>query len=85
MTTAFRHIRHSDGRAYYEGKPLSLADAQIMLNDDIVRRAVRVGAYLRIDESGLVLEAAPSLKHLARRPCGHLAGHPVNPCAGQPG
>lgn len=77
MTTAFRHIRHADGRAYYEGKPLSLADAQIMLNDDIVRRTVRVDAYLRIDESGLVLEPGSLL---ARSGC-----RPLSPHAGQPG
>lgn len=77
MTTAFRHIRHADGRAYYEGKPLSLADAQIMLNDDIVRRTVRVDAYLRIDESGLVLETGSLLARSARRP--------FSPHAGQPG
>ncbi|MBP2227257.1 hypothetical protein [Azospirillum agricola] len=77
MTTAFRHIRHADGRAYYEGKPLSLADAQIMLNDDILRRMVRVDAYLRIDESGLVLETGP---------CGApLVNRPFTPHAGQPG
>ena len=81
MTNAFRHIRHTDGRAYYEGKPLSLADAQIMLNDDIVQRTVRVGAYLRVDESGLVLEAAPMLRRLVNRP----GCQGVSPCAGQPG
>ncbi len=77
MTAAFRHIRHADGRAYYEGKPLSLADAQIMLNDDIVRRAVRVDAYLRIDGSGLILEAGS----LPARPM----HRPFSPHAGQPG
>ncbi len=77
MTKAFRYIRHADGRAYYEGKPLSLADAQIMLNDDIVRRTVRVGAYLRVSESELVLEAAPLLKR--------CVGRPISPYAGQPG
>lgn len=75
MTTAFRHIRHADGRAYYEGKPLSLADAQIMLNDDIVRRQVRVDAYLRIDGAGLILEAG----------CYRNASRSLSPRAGQPG
>ncbi|MCG5243333.1 hypothetical protein [Azospirillum doebereinerae] len=77
MTTAFRHIRHADGRAYYDGKPLSLADAQIMLNDDIVGRQVRVDSYLRIDESGLVLEAGSCFRRSVR--CA------VTPHAGQPG
>jgi hypothetical protein len=57
MTPAFHHIRHADGRAYYEGRPLSLADAHLMLNDDILRRAVRPGAYLRVERSELILES----------------------------
>ncbi|MBK1841558.1 hypothetical protein JHL17_29570 [Azospirillum sp. YIM B02556] len=69
MTNAFSQIRHADGRAYYQGIPLSLADAQIMLNDDILRRAVRVGAYLRIDETGrLVLVNGPALRRSVNRP-----------------
>ncbi|CAO3421599.1 hypothetical protein [Azospirillum endophyticum] len=69
MTNAFDQIRHADGRAYYQGTPLSLADAQIMLNDDILRRAVRVGAYLLIDESGrLVLVNGPALRRSVNRP-----------------
>lgn len=57
MTPAFHHIRHADGRAYYEGRPLSLADAHLMLNDDILRRTIRPGAYLRVDRSELILES----------------------------
>lgn len=55
----FSRILHPDGRIYYTGGPLSLADAQILLNDDIVNRSVAVGAYLRIDGSSLVLEPGP--------------------------
>ncbi|MFD1623116.1 hypothetical protein [Azospirillum griseum] len=63
MTLAFRHIRHSDGRAYYEGRPLTLADAHLMLNDDILRRAVRPGAYLRRERSELVLVTDADTEH----------------------
>lgn len=58
MTLAFHHIRHADGRAYYDGRPLTLADAHLMLNDDILRRAVRPGAYLRLERAELILESA---------------------------
>ena len=69
MTNAFSQIRHADGRAYYQGTPLSLADAQIMLNDDILRRIVRVGAYLRVDDAGrLVLVNGPALRRSVNRP-----------------
>lgn len=68
MTNAFSQIRHSDGRAYYQGTPLSLADAQIMLNDDILRRRVRVGAYLRVDDGRLVLVNGPALHPWVNRP-----------------
>lgn len=69
MTNAFSQIRHVDGRAYYQGTPLSLADAQIMLNEDILRRAVRVGAYLRVDDAGrLVLVNGPALRRSVNRP-----------------
>ncbi|PWC85860.1 hypothetical protein TSH100_14925 [Azospirillum sp. TSH100] len=68
MTNAFSQIRHADGRAYYQGTPLSLADAQIMLNDDILRRRVRVGAYLRVDGGRLVLVNGPALRHSVNRP-----------------
>ncbi|KAA0578064.1 hypothetical protein [Azospirillum sp. Sh1] len=69
MTNAFSQISHADGRAYYQGTPLSLADAQIMLNDDILRRTVRVGAYLRVDDAGrLVLVNGPALRRSISRP-----------------
>lgn len=69
MTNAFSQISHADGRAYYQGTPLSLADAQIMLNDDILRRTVRVGAYLRVDDAGrLVLVNGPTLRRSISRP-----------------
>lgn len=81
MTHAFSQIRHADGRAYYQGTPLSLADAQIMLNDDILRRTVRVGAYLWIDGSGrLVLVNGPALRRSVNRPVSSA----LTPRAGRP-
>ncbi|WP_042688663.1 hypothetical protein [Azospirillum sp. B506] len=68
MTNAFSQIRHADGRAYYQGSPLSLADAQIMLNDDILGGRVRVGAYLRVDGGRLVLVNGPALHRSFNRP-----------------
>lgn len=69
-TTAASHafytrIVHPDGRAYYAGGPLSLADAQILLNDAIAGRAVPAGSYLRVDGPHLVLEPAPRPKRPA--------------------
>ena len=80
MTYAFSQIRHSDGRAYYQGTPLSLADAQIMLNDDILRRRVRVGAYLRVDDGRLVLVNGPALRGSVYRPVPSA----LSPRAGRP-
>ncbi|KAA0581216.1 hypothetical protein FZ983_09765 [Azospirillum sp. B21] len=68
MTNAFSQIRHADGRAYYQGTPLSLAEAQIMLNDDILRGRVRVGAYLQVDGGRLVLVNGPALRRSVNRP-----------------
>ncbi|MFP5514489.1 MAG: hypothetical protein ACLGJC_15545 [Alphaproteobacteria bacterium] len=68
MTNAFNQIRHADGRAYYQGAPLSLAEAQIMLNDDILRGRVRVGAYLQLDGPRLVLVNGPALRQSVNRP-----------------
>lgn len=68
MTNAFSQIRHADGRAYYQGTPLSLAEAQIMLNDDILRGSVGVGAYLRVDGGRLVLVNGPALRRSVNRP-----------------
>lgn len=80
MTNAFSQIRHADGRAYYQGTPLSLADAQIMLNDDILGRRVRVGAYLRVDGGRLVLVNGPALRRSLNRPVSAA----LSPRAGRP-
>ncbi|MBP2303122.1 hypothetical protein [Azospirillum picis] len=84
MTNAYSQIRHADGRAYYQGSPLTLADAQIMLNDDILRRAVRVGAYLRLDRGSLVLVNGPALRRSVNRPPSScLAAPGLSLCAGR--
>lgn len=62
---AFRLIRHADGRTYYDGAPLTLADAQIMLNDDIQRRRVAVDSFLRVDGTELIVECPQSTQPAA--------------------
>ncbi len=57
MDTATYHIiRHADGRAFYDGEPLTLADAQIMVNEAIARGDLEVGSFLRIEDDLLVIE-----------------------------
>jgi hypothetical protein len=58
MTPLYRTIVHASGRTYYQGEPISLADAQIMLSNDIAEGKVEVGAFLKIDEDTLILEPA---------------------------
>jgi hypothetical protein len=54
----YRTIVHASGGTYYQGEPISLADAQIMLSNDIAEGKVEVGAFLKIDEDTLILEPA---------------------------
>jgi hypothetical protein len=58
MTPLYRTIVHASGGTYYQGEPISLADAQIMLNNDIAEGKVEVGSFLKIDEDTLILEPA---------------------------
>ena len=58
MTPMYRTIVHASGGMYYQGEPISLADAQMMLSNDIAEGKVEVGAFLKIDEETLVLEPA---------------------------
>jgi hypothetical protein len=58
MTPMYRTIIHASGGTYYQGEPISLADAQIMLSNDIAEGKVEVGAFLKIDEDTLLLEPA---------------------------
>jgi hypothetical protein len=54
----YRTIVHASGGMYYQGEPISLADAQMMLSNDIAEGKVEVGAFLKIDEETLILEPA---------------------------
>ena len=58
MTPMYRTIVHASGGTYYQGEPISLADAQIMLSNDIAEGRVEVGSFLKIDEDTLILEPA---------------------------
>jgi len=58
MTPEYRIIHYAAGGTYYEGEPISLADAQMMLNNDIAEGKVEVGAFLKVDEDTLILEPA---------------------------
>jgi hypothetical protein len=58
MTQLYRTIVHAAGEIFYEGEPISLADAQMMLSSDIAEGKVEVGAFLKIDEDVLILEPA---------------------------
>jgi hypothetical protein len=54
----YRTIHYATGGTYYEGDPISLADAQMMLSNDIAEGKVEVGAFLKVDEDTLILEPA---------------------------
>ncbi len=58
MTPMYRTIVHASGGMYYQGEPISLADAQMMLSNDIAEGKVEVGAFLKIDDETLILEPA---------------------------
>ncbi|WP_448204709.1 hypothetical protein [Azospirillum sp. sgz302134] len=56
VTATYRIIRHADGRSFYDGEPITLADAQIMINDAIARGDLEVGSFLHVDEDMLLIE-----------------------------
>jgi hypothetical protein len=56
MTQLYRRIVHASGGTYYEGEPITVADAQMMLSNDIAEGKVEVGSFLKIDEDVLILE-----------------------------
>ena len=57
MTTAtYRVIRHADGRVFYDGEPITLGDAQAMVNEAIARGDLEVGSFLHIEDDELVIE-----------------------------
>ena len=47
MHTLYHHIRHADGPVYYSGKPISLADAQLLIIADIAKGRIAPGSSLR--------------------------------------
>ena len=55
MTSLYRTIVHASGGTYYQGEPITLADAQMMLSNDIAEGKVEVGAFLKVDEETLIL------------------------------
>lgn len=62
MTAVYREIRFADGRAFHRGDPVTVADAQVLLNDGIADGRVEVGSFLRVEPDLLVIEppeAAP--------------------------
>ncbi len=58
MHTVFHHIRHAEGPIFYAGEPISLADAQVMINDGIMERRLYPGSFLRVAGVELLLEQA---------------------------
>ncbi|SMF92333.1 hypothetical protein SAMN02982917_0565 [Azospirillum oryzae] len=61
MQTLYHHIRHADGPVYYSGEPISLADAQMMINEDIADGIISPGSFLRVEGVELVIEPAPPI------------------------
>ncbi|MBP2290704.1 hypothetical protein [Azospirillum rugosum] len=58
MQTVFHHIRLAEGPIFYAGEPISLADAQVMINDGIMERRLSPGSFLRVAGVELLLEQA---------------------------
>jgi hypothetical protein len=56
MTPHYRTIMYAGEGPYYQGEPITLAEAQVMLNTDIAEGKVEVGSFLKIDQELLILE-----------------------------
>ncbi len=56
MTAVYPEIRFADGRVFHRGDPVTLADAQILLNDGIADGLVEVGSFLRVEPDLLIIE-----------------------------
>ncbi|AIB15406.1 hypothetical protein ABAZ39_26300 (plasmid) [Azospirillum argentinense] len=56
MTALYPLVRHADGRTFHDGAPLTLADAQIMLNDAIFDGRVEVGSFLHVGPDQLTIQ-----------------------------
>lgn len=54
-TQLYRVIRHADGSAFHDGDPVTLADAQLMLNDAILDGRVEVGSFLHVEPDELTI------------------------------
>lgn len=61
MTPLYRTIMHAAGWTYYHGEPITLADAQMMLSNDIAEGKVKVGSFLKVDVDLLILEPPDAL------------------------
>lgn len=56
MTPLYHVIRYADGRAFHDGVPVTLADAQVMLNDAILDGRVEVGSFLHVEPDQLIIQ-----------------------------
>lgn len=56
MSGVYPEIVFADGRVFHRGDPLTLADAQILLNDGIANGLVEVGSFLRVEPGLLTIE-----------------------------
>ncbi len=56
MNETYMRIRHVDGGDFHLGAPLTLADAQMLVNEAIVEGRIEAGSSLRIDGEILVIE-----------------------------
>lgn len=54
--SGYRVIRHGDGRIHYDGEPLTLADAQLRVNDGIAAGDLAASSFLRVEGDVLVIE-----------------------------
>lgn len=56
MDEKFASIQRADGSVYYEGPPVTLAEAQMLINEAIRERRLDAGVSLRIEPDCLVIE-----------------------------
>ncbi len=56
MEAKYSCIQHADGSVYYDGRPLSLAEAQMLISEAISRHELHAGSSLRLEPTCLVIE-----------------------------
>jgi sorbitol-specific phosphotransferase system component IIA len=56
MEARYRCIQRADGSVYYDGPPLGLAEAQMLISEAISRQELHVGNSLRLERDCLVIE-----------------------------